>query len=48
MCKLQELVQDGFERFESLDSFEKASFINPRRAHAARVTVLGSVCLSVC
>ena len=27
MCKLQELLGDGFEYFESLDSFEKASFV---------------------
>ena len=28
--------------------YELACFINPRRACAARVTVVGSVCLSVC
>ena len=27
VCKLQELLGDGFENFESLDSFEKASFV---------------------
>ena len=27
LCKLQELLGDGFEHFESLDSFEKASFV---------------------
>ena len=27
MCKLQKLLGDGFEHFESLDSFEKASFV---------------------
>ena len=27
LCKLQELLGDGFENFESLDSFEKASFV---------------------
>ena len=27
MCKLQELLGDEFEHFESLDSFEKASFV---------------------
>ena len=27
VCKLQELLGDGFEHFESLDSFEKASFV---------------------
>ena len=27
MGKLQELLGDRFERFESLDSFEKASFV---------------------
>ena len=27
MAKLQELLGDGFEHFESLDSFEKASFV---------------------
>ena len=29
-------------------SFKAPSIINPRRACAARVTVVGSVCLSVC
>ena len=28
--------------------YRKLEFFNPRRACAARVTVLGSVCLSVC
>ena len=28
MCKLQELLGDRFEHFESLDSFEKASFVS--------------------
>ena len=27
LCKLQELLRDGCEHFESLDSFEKASFV---------------------
>ena len=27
MCKLQELLEDRFERLESLDSFEKAYFV---------------------
>ena len=27
VCKLQELLGDGFENFESLDSFEKSSFV---------------------
>ena len=27
LCKLQELLGDGFEHFEGLDSFEKASFV---------------------
>ena len=27
MCKLQELLGDRYEQFESLDSFEKASFV---------------------
>ena len=27
LCKLQELLGDRFEHFESLDSFEKASFV---------------------
>ena len=27
LCKLQELLGDGCEHFESLDSFEKASFV---------------------
>ena len=27
MCKLQELLEDGFDYFESLDSFEKPSFV---------------------
>ena len=27
ICKLQELLGDRFEHFESLDSFEKASFV---------------------
>ena len=27
MCKLQELLRDRFEHFESLDSFERASFV---------------------
>ena len=27
MCKLQELLKDEFEHFESLDSFERASFV---------------------
>ena len=27
MCKLQELLGDRFEHFESLDSFEKVSFV---------------------
>ena len=36
MCKLQELLGDRFEHFESLDSFEKASF------------VLGIVTLALC
>ena len=27
MCKLQELLGDRFEHFESLDSFKKASFV---------------------
>ena len=27
MCKLQELLGDRFEHFESLDSFQKASFV---------------------
>ena len=27
LCKLQELLRDGFEHIESLDSFEKASFV---------------------
>ena len=27
MCKLQELLGDTFECFESLNSFEKASFV---------------------
>ena len=27
MCKLQELLGDRIEHFESLDSFEKASFV---------------------
>ena len=27
MCKLQELFEDRFEHFESLDGFEKASFV---------------------
>ena len=27
LCKLQELLGDGFEHFDSLDSFEKASFV---------------------
>ena len=27
MCKLQELLRDRFEHLESLDSFEKASFV---------------------
>ena len=27
MCKLQELLGERFEHFESLDSFEKASFV---------------------
>ena len=28
MCKLQELLVDGFECFESLDSFDKATFVS--------------------
>ena len=27
VCKLQELLEDEFERFMSLDSFEKAAFV---------------------
>ena len=27
ICKLQELLGDRFEHFESLDSFEKASYV---------------------
>ena len=27
MCRSQELLGDRFEHFESLDSFEKASFV---------------------